>query len=119
MSQSTVKIKHLGLFSTGKFMAVFTLILNLVLLGVGAATFIVYIVFALLAGLLSGSYDVLAGSLVVGGVSLVTFLVSAAVGLIASVIVGFFAGMIVAFAFNVVVKLSGGLAFDADVESRG
>jgi len=116
MPKSVVKIKHLGLFSTGKFMAVFSLIISLVILGIGAAMFILYLVFALLAGLLSGSYDVLAGALMVGGVSLVTFIVSAVVGVVAYTLVGFISGVIVAFAFNMVVKLSGGLSYDAEIE---
>ncbi|MBD3388576.1 MAG: hypothetical protein GF416_05860 [Candidatus Altiarchaeales archaeon] len=118
MAKSTIKIKHLGLMSTGKFAAVFSLIYSLVLIAIGVVMGVVYFLLSVLLGLGSGSFDVLAATLMVGGVGLVGFLISAVVGVVSSTIIGFFMGVIVAFVFNVVVKLSGGLAVDAEIEGR-
>ena len=115
MAKSTVKIKHLGLFSTGKFAAVFSFIFSLLLLAVGVVVFILYAVLSLLIGVISGSYEMLASALMITGVSLVTFAVAAVVGVVAYTILGFIVGLLTALAFNIVVKLSGGLSFDADI----
>lgn len=115
MAKETIKIKHLGLFSTGKFLAVFNFILSLVLLGIGVLASGVFFLFSLLLGLGSGDFGTLAAAITGGALGLFGTLIMAVVAIIFQTIMGFFAGVIIAFCFNVVVKLSGGLSFDADI----
>ena len=111
-----VKIKHLGMFSTGKFLSVFNFILGFVLFGLTILATIVFALFSVLLGLGSGDYNVLAAALAGGVFGVLSTIAMAFVTIILYMIVGFFVGCIVAFVFNMVVKISGGLTFDAEVD---
>jgi len=118
MAKSTVNIKHLGLVSTGKFLAVFWFIFSLVILAIFAVVFGFITLLSTLLGLGLGGNDALGGIIVMAGLNLVSFLVMAVVMIIVYPIMGFIFGVIGAFVFNLVVKVSGGLAFDAEIETK-
>jgi hypothetical protein len=118
MAKSTVKIKHLGLVSTGKFLAVFWFIFSLVILAIFAVVFGLITLFSTILGLGFGGSDALGGVIVMAGLNIVSFLVMAVVLIIVYPIMGFIVGVIGAFVFNLVVKVSGGLAFDAEIDNK-
>jgi len=118
MAKSVVKVKHLGLISTGKFIAVFCFIYMLVVLGIMAVVFGVFMLLSMLLGLGVGGKDALLGLVMAGGFSLATFAFMAVVMIILYPIIGFVAGVILAFVFNTVAKLSGGLSFDAEIDGK-
>jgi len=115
MAKSTVKIKHLGIISTGKFAAIFCFIFSILMLIVWGVIFGCLMLFTMILGIGFGGSDALIGMLMAGGFSVVSFLVMAVVLVLFYTIFGFIAGMLGAFAFNMVVKLSGGLSFDAEI----
>ncbi|MFH1054507.1 MAG: hypothetical protein V1744_00265 [Candidatus Altiarchaeota archaeon] len=115
MGKSTVKIKHLGLVSTGKFLSVFCLIFSILMLGVWALVFGMFMLFSLVLGLGLGGRDALFGMVLASGFSLVTFLLMAVAFVVIYTVMGFVMGVIMAFVFNLVVKISGGLSLDAEI----
>ncbi len=115
MSKQTVKIKHLGMFSTGKFMAVFNFILTLVVMGIGIVFGILFALVSVLVGIFSGDFNTLLVAITSAVGIVLTYLVTGLIVIVGYTIMGFIVGAIVAFCFNIVVKLSGGLSFDAEI----
>jgi len=118
MAKSTVRIKHLGIMSTGKFMAVYAFLLSLVEIAVGVVVLLFYMLLGLLFGL-GGDRDMLGPLLLMFGGGLITFAVWAVFAVVLMTVSGFIVGAIGAFVFDVGVKLSGGLVLDAEIESKG
>jgi hypothetical protein len=115
MAKQTVVIKHLGLISTGKFFAAFTFIFGLLMTVISGILFAIISLFSVAFGLGMGDGGALMSSIVFAGMNLVTFAIMAVVMLIAYPIFGFIVGAAMALALNIVVKLSGGLSFNADI----
>jgi hypothetical protein len=115
MAKSTIKVKHLGLISTGKFAAIFAFIFSTLMLIVWGVIFGGILLLTTILGVALGGAKALLGSVISGGFGIVTFLIMAVIFVIMYTIFGFIAGFIGAFAFNAVVKLSGGLSFDAEI----
>jgi len=115
MAKSVVKIKHLGLMSTGKFFAVFWFIFSLILTVVFGIMFGGMALLMTVIGIGFGGSRALLPTLMMAGMNLVTFVIMAVILLVVYPIMGFIIGVVGAFAFNVVVKVSGGLAFDAEI----
>jgi hypothetical protein len=114
MAKQTIKVKHLGLISTGKFASIFAFIFSSLMLLVTGVMFGAMTLLMMVIGGLSGS-EAFLGTLMGGGVSLVMFLFMAVAFVIVYTLFGFIGGVVGAFAFNMVVKLSGGLSFDAEI----
>ena len=115
MAKSTITIKHLGLISTGKFMSIFCFILSMLMLLVYGVIFGVIMLIIMVLGLSLGGKDSLLGMVMTGGFSLVWFVLMAVVFVVVYTIMGFIMGILTAFAYNIVAKLSGGLSFDAEM----
>jgi hypothetical protein len=114
MAKSTVKIKHLGIWSTAKFAAVFCFLFSTLFLLLWGAMFGVMVLLMTAIGAMGGK-DSLIASIIGGGLSFGMFLVAAVGFVILYTIVGFTAGIIGAFVFNLVAKFSGGLSYDAEI----
>lgn len=115
MAKQTVKVKHLGLVSTGKFFAVFWFIFSLILTVIFGIMFGAMALLSTVIGLGFGGSDALLPTLMMAGMNIITFVIMAVVLLVVYPIMGFLIGFVGAFAFNTVVKLSGGLSFDAEI----
>ena len=115
VTKSTVKIKHLGIWSTSKFIGTFCFIFSILMLLVWGSIFAVIMGFSLLLGLGFGGSDALVTTLLGAGFGIATFLFSAVAFVIVYTIVGFIVGAIMSIAFNLVVKMSGGLSYDAEI----
>jgi hypothetical protein len=115
MAKQTIKVKHLGIVSTGKFASIFAFIFSSLMLIVWGAIFGGLMLFSMLLGSAFGGLKALFGMLMGAGVGFVGFIVAAVAFVLVYTLFGFIAGMIGAFAFNTVVKLSGGLSFDAEI----
>jgi hypothetical protein len=115
MAKSTVKIKHLGIWSTAKFAGAFSFILSILMLLVSGLIFGVFLLFSMLIGSAVGGVKGLLGSLFTGSVGAGMFLVGAVAFVVVYTILGFIMGAIMSIAFNMVVKVSGGLSFDAEI----
>jgi hypothetical protein len=119
MAKSTIKVKHLGIMSTGRFMAVYTFLLSLVQIALGVVMMVFYLIVGLIFGLGSGDSNALGAVLLLFGGSLIGFIITAVLAVVGMTVLGFLIGAIGAFVFNIGVKLSGGLRLDAEIEGKG
>jgi hypothetical protein len=115
MAKSTVKIKHLGVWSTAKFASIFCFLFSIMFLLVWGAIVGIMLLLSTVLGALMGGTNALIGTLLASGFGLVTFLLMAVAFVIIYTIMGFIVGAIGAFVFNIVAKFSGGLSFDAEI----
>ncbi|MFH0862943.1 MAG: hypothetical protein V1875_07945 [Candidatus Altiarchaeota archaeon] len=115
MAKQTVKVKHLGLVSTGKFFAVFWFIFSLILTVIFGVFFGFFALLSTVLGLGFGGSDAILPTIMMLVMNVGFFLVMAVILLVVYPIMGCIIGFVGAFAFNMVVKLSGGLSFDAEI----